>query len=146
MVIRRKFLQSPVLDGSAAGEVVDCLPGAVREAEQLVRGVVEKAANAGGANAGCLRLQIKHLADAAYHAKDKIFRPLRALGIIPMIAERNREHGSGLGQYRYVVEACFDWLFNWRRLRVRYEKRPDIHDGFLALACAMICWKKLQAA
>ena len=84
------------------------------------------------------------LADAAYHAKDKIFRPLRALGIIPVIAERNREHGSGLGQYRYVIEACFDWLFNWRRLRVRYEKRPDIHDAFLALACAMICWKKLQ--
>jgi len=86
------------------------------------------------------------LADAAYHAKDKIFLPLRALGIMPVIAERNREHGSGLGQYRYVVEACFDWLFNWRRLRVRYEKRPDIHDGFLALACAMICWKKLEAA
>jgi transposase len=86
------------------------------------------------------------LADAAYHAKVKIFRPLRALGIIPVIAERKREHGSGLGQYRYVIEACFDWLFNWRRLRVRYEKRPDIHDGFLALACAMICWKKLQAA
>src|SRR5262245_59282423 len=86
------------------------------------------------------------LADAAYHAKDKIFLPLRALGIIPVIAERNREHGSGLGQYRYVVEACFDWLFNWRRLRVRYEKRPDIHDGFLNLACAMICWNKLQAA
>jgi len=86
------------------------------------------------------------LADAAYHARDKIFLPLRALGIIPVIAERNREHGSGLGQYRYVVEACFDWLFNWRRLRVRYEKRPDIHDGFLNLACAMICWNKLQAA
>jgi transposase len=84
------------------------------------------------------------LADAAYFAKNKILRPLRALGIVPGIAERGREHGSGLGQYRYVVEACFDWLFNWRRLRVRYEKRPDIHDAFLALACAMICWQKLQ--
>jgi len=84
------------------------------------------------------------LADAAYFAKNKILRPLRVLGIVPGIAERGREHGSGLGQYRYVVEACFDWLFNWRRLRVRYEKRPDIHDAFLALACAMICWQKLQ--
>src|SRR5438105_87862 len=31
------------------------------------------------------------LADAAYYAKDKILRPLRALGIIPGIPERGRE-------------------------------------------------------
>ena len=84
------------------------------------------------------------LGDRAYDAEDKIRRALRRLGIVPLIAERNTEHGSGLGAYRYVVEACFDWLFNWRRLRLRYEKRPDIHDAFLYLACAMICWQKLR--
>jgi transposase len=84
------------------------------------------------------------LADRAYDAEDKIRRPLKALGIKPLIPERNTEHGSGLGVYRYVVEALFEWLFNWRRLRLRYEKRDDIHDAFLALACAMICWKKLN--
>ena len=71
------------------------------------------------------------LADRAYDAEAKIRKPLRKRGIKPLLAHRNTEHGSGLGKFRYVVEACFDWLFNWRRLRVRYEKRPDIHDAFL---------------
>jgi len=29
-------------------------------------------------------------------------------------------------------------------LRVRYEKRADIHEAFLALACALLCWNFLQ--
>ena len=84
------------------------------------------------------------LADRAYDAEAKIRKPLRRRGIKPLLAHRNTEHGSGLGKFRYVVEACFDWLFNWRRLRVRYEKRPDIHDAFLILGCAMICWNRVH--
>jgi transposase len=84
------------------------------------------------------------LADRAYDAEEKIRKPLRKRGIKPLVARRNTEHDSGLGKYRYVVEACFDWLFNWRRLRVRYEKRPDIHDAFLFLGCIMICWKRVN--
>jgi len=83
------------------------------------------------------------LADAAYDA-EKIRAALRKRRIEPTIPKRNREHGSGLGMFRYVVEACFDWLFQWRRLRVRYEKRADIHHAFLTLACAMICWRRLE--
>ena len=60
-----------------------------------------------------------------------------------LLTKRNTELGSGLGKFRYVVEACFDWLFNWRRLRVRYEKRDDIHDAFLAIGCCMICWNRV---
>lgn len=83
------------------------------------------------------------LADRAYDAEAKIRKPLRKRRIKPLVAHRNTEHGSGLGKFRYVVEACFDWLFNWRRLRVRYEKRPDIHDAFLIIGCAMICWNRV---
>ena len=83
------------------------------------------------------------LADRAYDAEDKIRRPLRRRGILPLIAERNTPHGSGLGQYRYVVEAAFDWLFNQRRLRVRYEKRDDIHQAFLIIGCLLICWNRV---
>ena len=32
----------------------------------------------------------------------------------------------------------------FRRLRVRYEKRADIHEAFLYLACALICWNALE--
>jgi transposase len=84
------------------------------------------------------------LADRAYDAEEKIRKPLRRRRIVPTIARRNDEHGSGLGALRYVVEACFEWLFLWRRLRVRYEKRADIHQAFLTLACAMVCWHRLE--
>jgi transposase len=84
------------------------------------------------------------LADRAYDADDKIRKPLKRRRIIPTIGHRNEEHGSGLGAFRYVVEACFEWLFQWRRLRVRYEKRDDIHQAFLNLGCALICWRRLE--
>jgi len=84
------------------------------------------------------------LADRAYDAEDKIRRPLRDRGILPLIAKRNTEHGSGLGKYRWVVEAAFSWLFQHRRLRVRYEKRDDIHQAFLNIGCLLICWNRVS--
>ena len=83
------------------------------------------------------------LADRAYDAEEKIRQPLRKRGIQPWIAKRYTEHGSGLGKFRYVVEAAFDWLFHQRRLRVRYEKRADIHEAFLILGCLLICWRRI---
>jgi hypothetical protein len=44
-----------------------------------------------------------------------------------------------------VVERTFAWLNQFRRLRVRYEKRADIHEGLLLLGCAIICWNFLSA-
>jgi len=64
---------------------------------------------------------------------------LWARGIAPAIARRNTEHGSGLGRYRWVVERTLSWLHQFRRLRVRYERRADIHEAFLALGCTLIC-------
>jgi transposase len=42
------------------------------------------------------------------------------------------------------VERTFAWLNQFRRLRVRYEKRADIHEALLSLGCALICWRFLQ--
>jgi len=44
-----------------------------------------------------------------------------------------------------VVERSFAWLNQFRRLRVRYEKRADIHEAFLALGCILSCWRLLVA-
>jgi hypothetical protein len=60
---------------------------------------------------------------------------------VPWLAKRNTKHGSGLGRWRWVVERTFAWLNQFRRLRVRYEKRADIHEAFLSLGCALICWR-----
>ena len=83
------------------------------------------------------------LADRAYDAEEKTRNPLRRRGITPLIAKRNTEHGSGLGKHRDVVEAAFHWLCHQRRLRVRYEKRDDIHDAFLIIGCLLICWNRI---
>ena len=76
-------------------------------------------------------------------AEDKIRQPLRDRGIQPLIPKRNTDHGSGLGKYRWVVEAAFAWLYQQRRLRVRYEKRDDIHQAFLNIGCLLICWNRV---
>jgi len=70
---------------------------------------------------------------------------LRALGIKPILAKRRTEHGSGLGIYRWVVERTLSWLHQFRRLRIRFERRPDIHEAFLSIGCALICWNFLSA-
>jgi Transposase DDE domain len=49
-----------------------------------------------------------------------------------------------LGRWRWVVERTFAWMNQFRRLRVRYEKRADIHEAFLSLGCALICWRFLR--
>jgi hypothetical protein len=36
------------------------------------------------------------------------------------------------------------WLNQFRRLRVRYDKRADIHEAFVALGCALICRQSLR--
>jgi transposase len=83
------------------------------------------------------------LGDRGYDA-EAIRRGLRVRHIIPFLAKRNTGHGSGLGRWRWVVEQTFAWLNQFRRLRVRYEKRADIHEAFLSLGCALICWHFLQ--
>jgi transposase len=65
--------------------------------------------------------------------------------IHPRLAKRNTEHGSGLWRHRWVVERTFAWLNQFRRLRVRYDKRSDIHEAFLSLGCALICWNFLES-
>ncbi|MBK1710771.1 IS5/IS1182 family transposase, partial [Marichromatium gracile] len=38
------------------------------------------------------------------------------------------------------------WLHQFRRLRVRFERRADIHEAFLFLGLALICWSALEWA
>lgn len=64
---------------------------------------------------------------------------LRQLGVEPYLAEKGTENGSGLGVFRWVVERTLSWTHQNRRLRIRYERRDDIHQAFLTLACIKIC-------
>jgi transposase len=84
------------------------------------------------------------LGDRGYDA-EAIRQSLRDRQIIPCLAKRNTEHGSGLGRWRWVVERMFAWLNQFRRLRVRYEKRADLHEASLSLGCTLICWNVLES-
>jgi len=61
-----------------------------------------------------------------------------------VIARLETDHGSDLGTYRRVVEQSLALLHWFRRLRIRWEILDDIHEAFLSLACAIICWRRLR--
>ena len=85
------------------------------------------------------------LADRAYDS-DGHREQLLCRGIEPSIPRRNTEHGSGLGIFRWVVERTISWLHQFRRLRVRYERRADIHMAFLKIGCIVICHRILTSS
>ena len=50
-----------------------------------------------------------------------------------------------LGRCRWVVERTLSWLARYRRLKVRHERRADVHhQAFLDLGCALIYWNHVQ--
>ncbi|MER6240696.1 IS5 family transposase [Streptomyces clavifer] len=75
---------------------------------------------------------------------DKYRRLVWARGIKPVIARRGVAHGSGLGVHRWVVERTIAWFHGFRRLRVRWERRDDIHEAFLGLATCLITHRHVQ--
>lgn len=69
---------------------------------------------------------------------------LGTMGIRSRLARRRDTNGSGLGKVRWVVERTMAWLHQNRRLRVRYERRADIHDAFLKIGCILICYNQTR--
>ena len=82
------------------------------------------------------------LADKGYSSEARR-RACRERGTEPVIPKRKTTGVKGLGKLRYVVEQTFALLHQFRRLAVRWERRLDIHDGLVSLACVLICWRRL---
>lgn len=120
------------LTGGSRNDVTQLLPlvGKIPK----IRGLVGRPRNRPG----------RLLADRGYD-HDKYRRLLRARGIKPVIGRRGTGHGSGLGAQRYVAEQTIALLHWFRRLRTRWEIRDDIHEAFMTLACAIICWRRLRS-
>lgn len=66
--------------------------------------------------------------------------------ILPVISRKGTLKIKGLGKLRYVVEQTFALLYQLQRLAVRWERRTELHDAFVSLACALICWRRLKKA
>jgi transposase len=86
----------------------------------------------------------KVYADRGYD-HDNYRQLLGERGITPVITGRGTGHGSSLGRRRWVVEPTFAWLYAFRRLPTRYERRPDTHQAMLSLACSIICLRNLRS-
>ncbi|MGW0634939.1 transposase [Nocardia salmonicida] len=63
----------------------------------------------------------------------------RITGYIPRRGTRDKVTAG-----RWIVEQTLALLHQHRRLSVRWERRTDIHQGFLDLAAALICWRRLS--
>ena len=85
------------------------------------------------------------IADRGYD-HDKYRRLVWRRGVKPVIARRQTEHGFGLGHHRWVVERTFAWLHIRPRVLIRTHRRDDIREGLLALACCLICWRRLETS
>lgn len=82
-------------------------------------------------------------ADKAYESRhNRDYLAKRRIG--SRIARKGIESSKRLGRFRWVVERTFAWLHGFRRLDVRYERDANIHQAFLDLGCALICWTCLQ--
>ncbi|MFF2721906.1 IS5 family transposase [Streptomyces sp. NPDC058011] len=119
------------LTGGNRHDVTQLLP--LLDAIPPVRGLV-----------GRPRRRPKRLYAGRGYDYDKYRRILRARGITPRITRRGVAHGSGLGKARWVVERTFAWFHQFKRLRIRYERRADLHQGLLELACSIICLRRLR--
>ena len=89
------------------------------------------------------------IGDAAYDS-DKLDAELTETGvqlIAPNRSNRKRktQDGRPLRRYRrrWKVERLFAWLQNFRRIVVRYERRPENFVGMLHLACCLILLRVL---
>ena len=81
-------------------------------------------------------------ADKAYDIP-RCRRALTRRRIKVRIARKGIESSTRLGRHRWVIERTLAWLSRYRRLTIRYERRVDIHQAFLTLGCALICFNHL---
>lgn len=70
-------------------------------------------------------------------------------GYIPHVRARGEEIASmidvpGYRPRRWVVELAHSWLNRFRKLLVRFEKKACSYEALVHLACAIICWRKIN--
>jgi transposase len=69
-------------------------------------------------------------------------------GIVALLSPRGKDkpHGSGLGEQRYVVERTMSWWTHFRAINFCYERKGEHFQGLHVLAACVVCANKLRAA
>src|SRR5262245_45078487 len=90
------------------------------------------------------------IADRGYDS-NAVRAALATRSIQPIIPARSNnrqathQDGRCLRRYRrrWIVERSHAWLYNFRRLVVRYERSAEIYTALVHLACALITLKRV---
>lgn len=63
----------------------------------------------------------------------------------PILAQRNTgQAAESEPRGGSLSEPSHGFTHQFRRLRVRHEKRADIHEAFLTIGCTMSCYNLIQ--
>lgn len=73
--------------------------------------------------------------DVGHHRKER--------DVTPCIARRGGECNDRLWRHRWVVERTHARFAGMGKLRIRFERRIDIHLASLSIACSIICLRIL---
>ncbi|MEU0398751.1 IS5 family transposase [Streptomyces sp. NPDC006197] len=76
---------------------------------------------------------------------DHLHRWLRSRGIRHRIARRGVESSTQLGRHRWAIERTMSSLGGCRHLHRRYERKAEHFLAFTAIACTLICYRRLTA-
>jgi len=81
--------------------------------------------------------------DKAYTGKPAE-RQMRERGYLPHVPQKGvgkaRRKTKGRAR-RWVVERTHSWMNNFRKVRIRYEKKVANYEALLHLTTAIICWR-----
>jgi len=97
-----------------------------------------------------LEVQEKYGVDYKRYWVDEKEGKIFCLVEAPDAEAANRVHREGHGLVAHeiyeVTERTFARLHQFKRLLVRYDPRADIHEAFLAIACCLVCFRRLQTS
>lgn len=119
-----------------------CVTGANRHDSVVFEDLVDAMPAVRGKRGRPLRRPAKLHADKGYDSA-RCRDHLKRRGIQDRIARRSIERNDRLGRHRWVVERTHAWLAAFGKLRIRFERRIDIHLALLSLACCVICVRSL---
>ena len=54
------------------------------------------------------------------------------------------KHEAGFRARRWVVERAHSWMNRFRRILIRWEKKPENYIAFLHFACALIAFRAAE--
>lgn len=84
------------------------------------------------------RKPAKIRADKAHYSAEHL-RWLHSRNLVARIARPGIETGERLGRDHWKIERSISWLFGYRRLTVRYERKGSHFVAFLGLAATLTC-------